>query len=169
MMAKPKKKQRVTKATKATKSRGQRKVHLKEEMYPPNELIKATLVKTFGRISVAARILGCDRILIHRRMQRHPWLLEACREARHFVVPFTETKLFQNVANNDQRAIEFVLKNRGKGWTKADDEDARSSDLGTVIAMFQKTLLENKPAESLPSGSIIDVTVTDADPKPQTS
>ena len=166
-MAKTQQKQRKTKLTKQTKSRRKGKAPLKQEMYPPNKLIGETLVKTFGRISVAARILGCNRILIHDRMMKHPELMQTCQDARRFVVPFTETKLFQNVANNDQRAIEFVLKNKGKGWTKADEDEARASDLGTVIAMFEKALLENKPADQLTHGTVIDVGVH-ADTKPRT-
>ena len=165
-MPKTKQKQRQTNHTKPTKAKKPRRVHKKQEMYPPNALIGKTLQQTFGRVSVAARIMGCDRILIYDRMKKHPELLHICREARRFVVPFTETKLFQNVAKNDQRAIEFVLKNRGKGWTKDDAED-KVGDLGVVIAMFQKALEETKPPTLPAHGTIIDVGLH-ADPKPQT-
>ena len=77
------------------------------------DIIKA-LQTTFGKVAVAARILGIDVSALFQRIKKSTILQEALREARASVVPFAEAKLMQNVAAPDQRAIEFTLNLKKK-------------------------------------------------------
>jgi len=131
---------------------------IKKEGLPTNEEIEQALRNTFGRISVAARLLNFDRTTIYQRIGKHPKLKRVVQESRALVVPYAETKLFQNVASGDQRAIEFVLKNKGKGWNVNGEQETGTNDLNYVINIFQKSLEEMRPPLNVPpEPTIIDV------------
>jgi len=141
----------VPKSTKSTKVK--KKKLTREERYerskkkeglPTNESIEEALRNTFGRISVAARALNFDRTTIHQRINKYPHLKNVVLESRNLVVPYAETKLMQNVANGDQRAIEFVLRNRGKGWNVNGEQEKGAGDLGVVINIFEAELEKSR-------------------------
>ena len=149
-----------TKSTKAPRKKRSHSSEVKKKIIrregpPSNKEIILALQQTFGRAPVVARMLGIERTTLWKRIKRHPELAQAVQDSRQLVVPFAETKLMQNVAARDQRAIEFVLKNKGKGWNAGAKEE-EANDLGVVINIFESALAETKPA-SLPD-NIIDVT-----------
>jgi len=85
-------------------------------------------------------------------------LQEAVVESRKFVIDFAEVQLMKNVASGDQRAIEFVLKAKGKGWNVNPETESGAKDLNYVINIFQKSLEEMKPEpKELQAPTIIDV------------
>ena len=131
----------------------------KKEGHPSNDDIEDALKNTFGRISVVARMFNFDRTTIYQRIDKHPRLKRALEESRSLLVPYAETKLMANVANGDQRAIEFVLKNKGKGWNvNGAQEQEGAKDLNFVINLFQQAIEETKPEPaSLPESTVIDV------------
>ena len=128
----------------------------KQEGEPSNEKIIQAIHQTFGRISVVARYLKIDRTTIYQRIEKHPKLREAVIESRKMIVPFAESKLMQNVAAGDQRAIEFVLKNKGKGWDKSAGEEG-VKDLSIVIQLFEESLQKSKLALEEEQGKVIEV------------
>jgi len=128
---------------------------IKEEMAPTNEEIAEALIKTWGRITTVSRMLKISRYQLYERIKKHSFLEKAFKDSRRGMVEFAESCLMRNVAAGDQRAIEFVLKNKGKGWN-AGAQDEPANDLGVVINIFETALTETKPA-SLPD-NIIDVT-----------
>lgn len=149
---KPKKKRiNSTNSTKSTTyekegEKPKRKNHPKQEGYPSNELLRETIIKSWGRISVVSRLLHIDRTTIYYRIKKHQELQRAVKEARNFIVQFAEMKLMQNVAAGDQRAIEFVLKNKGKGWDKsAEQQQEGTKDLQTIISEWLAALQEPPP------------------------
>lgn len=164
-------KKRSTKSTSSAKRRltaarrfsGEAKEKQKrKEGLPTNEQIEEALKTTFGRVSVAARVVNLDRTTMYQRINKHPRLQKAVQEARSLVVPYTETKLMQNVAKGDQRAIEFVLKNKGKGWNFGAEDDATRPgyNLAQTIAAFEKALADARPAHfpPPPKREAIDIT-----------
>jgi hypothetical protein len=150
------------KSAKSTNSPSKRKGNWKpkQEGFPPNELLKETLIKTYGRVSAAARLLNIDRTTVLQRIKKHDELKRAVVEARNFIVEYAELKLMTNVGAGDQRAIEFVLKNKGKGWNNRDEQEGGVKDLNYVINIFQESLEKMKPEpKQLEESTVIDVQV----------
>jgi len=146
----------------------QNKPPVKKEGPPTNQQIKKALFDTFGRISVVARMLKLERATIYQRIKKHDFLQKATIEARRLIVPYAEYKLMQNVADRDQRAIEFVLKNKGTGWNVNGEQETGVNDLNYVINLFQQALEDTKPTPlPLPDPTIIDIKPNAPETTPQ--
>lgn len=71
------------------------------------------------KTTIAAR-MGCSRQTVDNALERWPELRAALKDERESIVDLAENKLLKAVANDDMRAVLFVLETLGKdrGWSK---------------------------------------------------
>lgn len=80
----------------------------------------AAIEATYGVKTEAARLLGCDRMTVHRYIKKYPDLLELCKRQDDKILDLAEEMLFLKVMGGDMRAIMFTLRCKGKrrGWVE---------------------------------------------------
>lgn len=66
-----------------------------------------------GMLSVAARMLGCDRRTVHNYRDRHAEVAEAIADSREAILDLCEQRLVEKIDEGDMRAILFTLKTLG--------------------------------------------------------
>lgn len=76
------------------------------------EIIDA-VKKTDGRLTFAAKLLGVAYSTMMNYIKR-PGVAEAIKEAQENELDFAEHQLKKNINRGDQRAVEFLLKTKGK-------------------------------------------------------
>ncbi len=91
--------------------------------YISNGKIAGALIASGGLLSPAAEALGCTRSNVFNRIASCPWLQEQLKIAKERVLDMAESKLMTNIKEQDQRAIEFYLKNQGRDRGYMDRED----------------------------------------------
>jgi len=84
-----------------------------ELKFKKEQVIEA-IKKSRGFISQAAKILKCTSATIYNYKERFPEVEEAIKEERESLLDFAESKLLENINNNDNAAIIFYLKTQGK-------------------------------------------------------
>lgn len=77
------------------------------------EEIIAAIQKTDGRLTYAAQLLGVgySTLMVYIKQER---VAEAIKELHENELDFAEHQLKKNIKRGDQRAIEFLLKTKGK-------------------------------------------------------
>lgn len=87
--------------------------------YPENVFIEA-IKGSKGIKSAVVRRVGCSRGTLENAIIRWPQLEQLIEDERHSLVDFAESKLLEQIQNNDMRAILFTLETLGKdrGWSK---------------------------------------------------
>jgi predicted transcriptional regulator len=75
--------------------------------------ITEALIKAKGFISRAARLLDCTQITVRNYIEKYPELNETLKDCRETFLDLAESKLIQNINNNDNTAIIFFLKTQG--------------------------------------------------------
>lgn len=90
----------------ARKKRGRKTKKTTEE-------IIAAIRKTDGRLTYAAQLLGIaySTMMVYVKQEK---VAAAIKEVQENELDFAEHQLKKNVARGDQRAIEFLLKTKGK-------------------------------------------------------
>jgi len=84
-----------------------------ELKFTKEQVIEA-IKRSRGFISQAAKILKCTNATIYNYKERFPEVEEAIKEERESLLDFAESKLLENINNNDNAAIIFYLKTQGK-------------------------------------------------------
>lgn len=72
------------------------------------------LRRSKGMVSVAARLLGCDRQTVYSAMQRHPEIGEVVAGERELLIDTAELKLVDSITKGQPWAISFYLKTQGR-------------------------------------------------------
>ena len=72
------------------------------------------LRRSKGMVSVAARLIGCNRQTIYNAMERHPEIADAIAGERELLIDTAELKLVDSVTKGQPWAIAFYLKTQGR-------------------------------------------------------
>jgi len=82
--------------------------------------ITEALQQACGRVTEAARRLGCSREHLHRRIRSDAALQAALDSAREELIDLAESKLVEKIRQGNLTAIIFALKTLGKqrGYTE---------------------------------------------------
>jgi len=80
---------------------------------PQKKLIEA-LRKTHGNFMLSAKMLGCSREAIYKRVNKSPELQKIVNDERAGFVDVAESALYSAVLNNESWAVQFTLRNLGK-------------------------------------------------------
>jgi hypothetical protein len=75
---------------------------------------EAAITRNRGFLTPASRDLGVARSVLDRMVTRSSKLAFACRQANESLLDFAESKLYENIARNDTKAIVFCLSTKGK-------------------------------------------------------
>ena len=84
------------------------------------KLLKATLIKTYGHVLPAIRVLKKDygidtsRNSVYKRIRNNPSLKEAVNEALENLKDIAEHELSRNITKGNMTAIMFFLKTKAK-------------------------------------------------------
>jgi hypothetical protein len=91
------------------------------------------LEKTLGIVTDACKMVGIARSTHYKWMDDDEQYKAEVEELSNLVLDFAESKLHENINNNDTTAIIFLLKTRGKkrGYVERQEIDAN---------IFQKNL-----------------------------
>jgi hypothetical protein len=84
-----------------------------EQKYTKEQVIDA-IKRSRGFISQAAKILKCTNATVYHYKERYSEVEEAIKNERESLLDFAESKLLENINNNDNAAIIFFLKTQGK-------------------------------------------------------
>jgi len=150
---------------KTSKSKGAFPNPLHPKTGPSIQKIIATLLKTGGMKTRAAKILACDVGTITNRMKEFPEVAVAIEEAQESRLDEAETMLDRNIAKGEQRAIEFFLSKKGRGRGYGTDSKDDEPDLQTVVELFQRSLEEAKT--EFPMQPVVEVAPDVGAAKPQ--
>lgn len=93
-----------------------------------NAMIEA-LEKTLGIVTDACKMVGIARSTHYKWMDDDEQYKAEVEELSNLVLDFAESKLHENINNNDTTAIIFLLKTRGKkrGYVERQEIDANIS------------------------------------------
>jgi len=92
----------------------------------------ATLQKTGGLISLAARELGISRQAIHKRIADDDSLREELNEIREVDLDIAEAKLKQSIRKGDAWAVRFYLQTLGRERGYVTRSETTGADGGPV-------------------------------------
>jgi hypothetical protein len=84
-----------------------------EQKYTKEQVIDA-IKRSRGFISQAAKILKCTNATVYHYKERYSEVEDAIKNERESLLDFAESKLLENINNNDNAAIIFFLKTQGK-------------------------------------------------------
>jgi len=105
----------------------------------PDEVYVAAALRSFGNVSIMARLLGCYHKHIYNRINTSAALAEVMAEARNMFIDLAEARLIESVANSDDWAVKFTLETlgKGRGYTKEHiPEDHKGSILSAINRML---------------------------------
>lgn len=90
-----------------------------------------------GLLGPAAAALGLSRSSLDRMVQRSSKLAWAVKQAREKMGDFAESKLFELIAQKDQRSIQFYLSSvhRRRGYGLQLGETIQLGDTNTTITL----------------------------------
>lgn len=99
------------------------------ERYTAQQIADA-LTQSKGFVSVAARNLGCTDNTVRNYIDRYSVCRQAVIDARESMLDIAEGRLYQNVNNNDNTAIIFLLKTQGKsrGYVERTEITGKNGD-----------------------------------------
>lgn len=105
--------------------------------------VKEAIVASHGLLTVAARMLRCDRSTVYAYVAKHPTLAEAVRDAREAHIDLAEAKLLKAVEAGAPWAVAMVLKTIGRtrGYVERQEVDTLGTGGGTNVRIYlpQKT------------------------------
>lgn len=90
--------------------------------------VKEAILQSRGIVSVAARMLKCDRRTIYKYMDRHPELEQAREDARENLIDYAESKLVERIADSDIKAIMFYLRTQAKHRGYSERQEITGAD-----------------------------------------
>ena len=99
-----------------------------------HKLMRAALSRCDGRITDAARMVGCGYSTIRNWMNRHPELRALIEESREVNLDLAESRLLKRIRKDDLAAIIFYLKSQGKerGYGQSAQVEITGKDGGPV-------------------------------------
>lgn len=95
-----------------------------KQKYTAQQMIDA-LTEAHGLLSLAARIIGCDRGTVRNYINRYPTVKRARDDAKDRVLDMAENNLYQKVAEGDITAIKYFLSTVGRerGYVTRSEQD----------------------------------------------
>jgi len=86
-------------------------------------------------ITIAAKLLGCDRQTIYNAMEQFPELQEALTASREHSLDLAELSLLKSVTKGEAWAVCFYLKTQGRkrGYVERVDVSADASTLEALV------------------------------------
>lgn len=117
------------------------------QQYPP-ALIVSALERSRGMVSIAARLLGCNRQTIYNAAKVHPEIKEALDGERELMLDTAELKLIESVNKGQSWAVCFFLKTQGRkrGYIEKQDLGLEASTLEELVLLAQKRRKEARGA-----------------------
>ena len=103
--------------------------------YTDAQIVKAVR-RAAGMVSVAARALGCDTQTIYNRMKTVPEVKQAVTDARDELLDRAESKLLEEINNNNITAIIFALKTVGKSRGYVERQEITGADGGVIRVVY---------------------------------
>jgi c-di-GMP-related signal transduction protein len=100
--------------------------------YTDAQIVKAVR-KAAGMVSVAARALGCDTQTIYNRMKTSDEVRRAVDDARDDLLDRAESKLLEEIDNNNITAIIFALKTVGKKRGYVERQEHTGADGAALV------------------------------------
>ena len=108
------------------------------------EQMADALQRSFGKVTVAARFIGCDRGTIYDAFQQHPELKEIGSKAEDFAFEMAVIHVMQGAVNGNRDDIDRLLLHTKKGlllgfakrleFTGAEGGPIEVSDRRTLLA-----------------------------------
>ena len=99
-------------------------------------------------VSIAARLLGCNRQTIYNAAKVHPEIKEALDGERELMLDTAELKLIESVNKGQSWAVCFFLKTQGRkrGYIEKQDLGLEASTLEELVLLAQKRRKEARGA-----------------------
>lgn len=72
------------------------------------------LEKNLGIVAAACRCVGISRVTYYNWIEKDKKFKEQCEEIQDAAIDFVESKLLENIRENDTTSIIFYLKTKGK-------------------------------------------------------
>ena len=119
--------------------------------YTVEQLIQA-LTASAGKVTSAARRLGCDRQVLYRYMEKFPQIVEAVTEARELQIDATELKLFAAIKRHEPWAILFYLKTQGRSRGYGERQDVTLTATVDQTVRIKSMTREELDAELIKRG-----------------
>ena len=79
------------------------------------EQMADAMQRSFGKVTVAARLIGCDRTTLYDAFKKHPELKEVGAKAEDFVYEMAVVHVMQGAANGNREDIDRLLLHTKKG------------------------------------------------------
>lgn len=115
------------------------------QQYSP-ALIVSALERSRGMVSIAARLLQCNRQTIYNAAKIHPEIKDAMDGERELMLDTAELKLIESVNKGQAWAVCFFLKTQGRkrGYIEKQDIGLEASTLEELVLLAQKRRAEGK-------------------------
>ena len=84
-----------------------------DRYYEAKKLFPEMLKRCFGNVSQACKELNISRNWLYENFRDDPKFKAACDEAGEVVLDFVESRLFNQIKNDNTQATIFFLKTRG--------------------------------------------------------
>lgn len=99
-------------------------------------------------ITIAAKLLGCDRQTIYNAMEQFPELQDTLTTSREHSLDLAELSLLKSVTKGEAWAVCFYLKTQGRkrGYVERVDVSADASTLEELVLLSQGKALPKKDA-----------------------
>ena len=100
----------------------------------------SALERSRGMVSIAARLLKCNRQTIYNAAKQHPEIKEAMDGERELMLDTAELKLIESVNKGQAWAVCFFLKTQGRkrGYIEKQDIGLEASTLEELVLLAQK-------------------------------
>lgn len=72
------------------------------------------LTQTLGVVTSACKIVGIDRTMFYEYYNKDPKFAQQVRDIQEVAVDFAESKLYEQIKENNTTATIFYLKTKGK-------------------------------------------------------
>ena len=102
-----------------------------KQRYTADEMIGA-IQKARGLLSVTANRLGCTRQKVENYVNRYPTVARAVVEEREKLIDVAEAKLFEQIQEGEQWAVQFVLKTLGKRRGYVERQEITGAESGPI-------------------------------------
>jgi hypothetical protein len=103
--------------------------------------IKKAIEDSGGQYQTIAEKLGCEWHTAKTYVEKYPETLKAYENETESVIDLAESKLIENIKDNDNTAIIFYLKTKGKhrGYVERNElTGANGKDLNPPMIVFKK-------------------------------
>ena len=111
--------------------------------------VREALEAACGIQMEAARILGCQKSMVGKYIQRYPTLRQAAKDIENLNLDKAETALHKAIEEGNVQAITFYLKTKGKGRGYSTRWELTGADGGPVQTRTEIVDVSNLSVEQL--------------------